>query len=275
MPGKAKAKQHKKYKEEETKTNKQHKKFLKEQRLLSIQKQNRSRSKSKSATWKIPTMDTIETTNWRDYFSNILEENTDTPTAVGAVITLSHVLSSSSETTLQGLLLEVRAVADELKTFATERSDLAIISMDASMDVFLLYVTRVATRMASDFDTLRSAIVERAEKFVQLYISSRDKIASVGSQFIRDGSTVLVHGYSRVVLSLLVNAAKTCNFTVLVTEGRPVGTGCQMKKKLTEADISCEVILGALIFVFLSFCLFVFCAFPFLFFFLLYVKKNQ
>jgi translation initiation factor eIF-2B subunit alpha len=252
MPGKNTAKQHKRYKEEvTTATSKQRARALQEQRLVSIQKQNRSRTKSKGTSHG-NAMSSYIKTNWRDYFSNILEENTDTPTAVGAIITLSHVLSSSSETTLQGLLLEVRAVADELKTFATERSDLAIISMDASMDVFLLYVTRVATRMASDFDTLRSAIVERAEKFVQLYINSRDKIASVGSQFIRDGSTVLVHGYSRVVLGLLVNAAMTCNFTVLVTEGRPVGAGCQTKKKLAEADISCEVILGALLF----FCLF-------------------
>jgi translation initiation factor eIF-2B subunit alpha len=183
---------------------------------------------------------------WCTYFSKILEENTDTPTAVGAVITLSHVLSTSSETTLQGLLLEVRAVANQLKTYSAERSDLAIISIAASMDVFLLYVTRVATRLAFDFANLRAAIVERAEKFVQLYISSRAKIARVGSQFIRNGSTVLVHGHSKVVLSVLINAAKTCNFTVLVTEGRPVGAGVQVMDTLKDINgISCEVILDS------------------------------
>ena len=184
-------------------------------------------------------------TNWKIYFTKILDDTPDTPTAVGAVITLSHVLSSSSETTLQGLLFEVRAVATELKAYSAERSDLAIISIAASMDVFLLYVTRVASRMAFDFQHLRAAIVERAEKFVQLYLTSREKIARVGSQFIRNGHTVLVHGYSRVVLSLLINAAKTCNFTVLVTEGRPVGAGVQVMEKLKEANISCEVILDS------------------------------
>jgi translation initiation factor eIF-2B subunit alpha len=182
--------------------------------------------------------------DWCAHFSSILTKTPDTPTAIGAIITLSHVLSASSETTLQGLLLEVRGVADQLKGFASERSDLAIISLAASMDVFLLYVTRVATRMA--FETnLHAEIVERAEKFVKLYISSRDKIASVGSQFVRDGSTVLVHGYSRVVLSLLINAAKTCNFTVLVTEGRPVGAGCKVMEKLKESNIECEIILDS------------------------------
>ena len=170
---------------------------------------------------------------WTKHFSSVLAKNTDTPTAVGAVITLSHVLSSSSETTLQGLLLEVRAVADELKTFCGERNDLAIISLAASMDVFLLYVTRVATRMAFE-QNLRQEMVKRADNFVKLYISSRDKIANVGSQFVRDGSIVLVHGYSRVVLTLLINAAKTCNFTVLVTEGRPVGAGVKVMTKLKE-----------------------------------------
>jgi translation initiation factor eIF-2B subunit alpha len=186
------------------------------------------------------------TKDWKSHFTKILEKNTDTPTAVGAVITLSHVLSSSSETTLQGLLLEVRAVANELKKYSAERSDLAIISITASMDVFLLYVTRQAARIALDFKNLRAAIVERGEKFVKLYISAREKIATVGSQFIRDGSTVLVHGYSKVVVSLLLRAAKTCNFTVLVTEGRPVGAGVQVMETLKEANgISCEVILDS------------------------------
>ena len=37
----------------------------------------------------------------------------------------------------------------------------------------------------------------------------------------QDGSTVLVHGSSRVVVALLLKAAETKQFNVMVTEGRP------------------------------------------------------
>jgi translation initiation factor eIF-2B subunit alpha len=38
---------------------------------------------------------------------------------------------------------------------------------------------------------------------------------------MQDGSTVLVHGNSRVVVALLLKAAETKQFNVMVTEGRP------------------------------------------------------
>ena len=138
----------------------------------------------------------------------------------------------------------MRRAADEIKAYARESPDLSIISLESAIDVFLLYVTRQASRR-DKFRGLHSAIVERAEKFVALYLGSREKIARVGAQFIRDGCTVLVHGYSRVVLHLLKHRAKTTNFNVLVTEGRPVGAGRSVSQALRSSGISCETILDA------------------------------
>jgi translation initiation factor eIF-2B subunit alpha len=56
-------------------------------------------------------------------------------------------------------------------------------------------------------------------------LSSRHAIAEHGSPFVRDGCTVLFHGSSRVVVTLLLLAAKTKQFNVLVTESRPNNEG--------------------------------------------------
>ncbi len=42
--------------------------------------------------------------------------------------------------------------------------------------------------------------------------TSRERIASLGEGFIRDGVTILTHGSSRVVLLLLLRAAQTKHF---------------------------------------------------------------
>jgi len=57
---------------------------------------------------------------------------------------------------------------------------------------------------------------------------------------------VLVHGYSRVVLALLRRVqASANNFSVVVTEGRPDGTGVSMAKALAEMGIPATLILDA------------------------------
>ncbi len=53
-------------------------------------------------------------------------------------------------------------------------------------------------------------MVSRCEEF-------RSMAASCGVPFIQDGSTVLVHSYSRLVLMLLKKASATRHFRVYVT----------------------------------------------------------
>jgi len=54
-------------------------------------------------------------------------------------------------------------------------------------------------------------------------MSARAQIAEFGHSFIQDGCTVLVHGISRVVTTLLLRAAQSRQFNLIVTEGRPSG----------------------------------------------------
>ncbi|KAM3255185.1 hypothetical protein ACQJBY_048527 [Aegilops geniculata] len=64
-------------------------------------------------------------------------------------------------------------------------------------------------------------------------LKARKTIAMLSQDFISDGCTMLVHGYSRVVLEILKLAASNRKlFRVLCTEGRPDRTGLRMSNEL-------------------------------------------
>ena len=72
-----------------------------------------------------------------------------------------------------------------------------------------------------EFGKCKEEILRRGEKFAGISLSSREHIAKIGHSFVEDGCTVLVHGHSRVVSALLLRAAKSKQFNILITEGRP------------------------------------------------------
>lgn len=76
-----------------------------------------------------------------------------------------------------------------------------------------------------DFDVCKSKLIERGQKFASSSLKSRQKIAELSHNFVRDGMTVLTHGYSRVVVTLLLRASKNRHFSVLVSESRPDHAG--------------------------------------------------
>ena len=62
---------------------------------------------------------------------------------------------------------------------------------------------------------------QRGNHFAETSTRARQTIAELGARFIRNGTRVLTHGHSRVVLALLRLAVKQgIQFDVVVTEGR-------------------------------------------------------
>ena len=86
----------------------------------------------------------------------------------------------------------------------------------------------------------------RGEIFLRKLQCARPKIAKLGASFILDGHRILVHSKSRVVLQMLVEAAK-CNkrFHVLITESCPDQSGLLMKEELVKHNISCSLVLDS------------------------------
>jgi translation initiation factor eIF-2B subunit alpha len=78
------------------------------------------------------------------------------------------------------------------------------------------------------FGDHKHSLVTKAHKYVtESRANCVDKVASSAAKFIEDGSTIMVHGYSRVVLHTLLRAYSPSEkprkrFQVFVTESRPV-----------------------------------------------------
>ena len=120
------------------------------------------------------------------------------------------------------------------------------ISVAAGCDIFVKFVTR--KNLEKDhIKTALKAMRERGNAFAEISSRSRAKIASLGRQFIRDEMTILCHGFSRVVLALLVEASKTTRFSVIVTEGRPENEASVMfaKRLCEDAKVPVRMILDS------------------------------
>ena len=120
--------------------------------------------------------------------------------AVGVVRALTAVIRRSKATTLMGLREELQSEVEKLKA-----STPGSVTIASGCELFMRFVTRTSEsdEVGSDF---RMMLADRGEQFSRRLSMSRDKIAELAAPFVADGSTVLVHGMSRVVLGLLLRS---------------------------------------------------------------------
>ncbi|KAJ0232032.1 eIF-2B GDP-GTP exchange factor subunit alpha [Hirschfeldia incana] len=165
----------------------------------------------------------------------------DLAEAVAAIRALAAVIRASEATTMMELEIELKKASDTLKSW-----DKTSISLTAGCDLFIRYVTRTSALEYEDFNSAKSRLLERAEKFGEISCKARKIIAMLSQDFIFDGCTILVHGLSRVVLEVLKTAAQNNKlFRVLCTEGRPDGTGVLLSNELTKLDIPVKLLLDS------------------------------
>ncbi|KVI05832.1 Initiation factor 2B-related protein [Cynara cardunculus var. scolymus] len=173
-----------------------------------------------------------EFNNWR--------KQPDLAEAVAAIRALASVIRSSQATTMMELQNELKTASDSLKSW-----DMTSISLTAGCDLFMRYVTRTSAVEYEDFDSAKSRFLERAENQA-LLLQARKIIAMLGQDFIFDGCTILVHGFSRVVLELLKTAAENRkHFRVLCTEGRPDRTGLRLSNELAKLDVPVKLLIDS------------------------------
>ncbi|EOA35257.1 hypothetical protein CARUB_v10020426mg, partial [Capsella rubella] len=178
---------------------------------------------------------------------NVIEEfnswrkQPDLAEAVAAIRALAAVIRASEATTMMELEIELKKASDTLKSW-----DKTSISLTAGCDLFIRYVTRTSALEYEDFNSAKSRLLERAEKFGEISCKARRIIAMLSQDFIFDGCTILVHGLSRVVLEILKTAAQNNKlFRVLCTEGRPDGTGVLLSSELSKLDIPVKLLLDS------------------------------
>uniref|UniRef100_UPI00358F849D translation initiation factor eIF2B subunit alpha isoform X2 n=1 Tax=Myxine glutinosa TaxID=7769 RepID=UPI00358F849D len=193
-----------------------------------------------------------------DYFMSQMKQDPDVASAVAAIRTLIEFLNKDSgETqliwmvlcvphrrdatgeTLQGLRENLKSVIELLNSADSS------VSVSSGCELFLRSIT--LTKLDEEpISECRQLLIERGNLFLSKVSTSRSKIAKLCHPFVRDGSTILTHSYSRVLLRILEQAVEARKrFRVLVTESQPNGSGHVMAEKLRELDVPVTIILDA------------------------------
>lgn len=174
-------------------------------------------------------------------FHEALARSPDMAVAVAAIKALTSVIQRSSAQTMMGLDADLQAAA-----MALQSCNPTAISLKAGCELFLRYATRTSALEADDFQSARARLIQRGNHFAKTSVRARATIAELGARFIRSGATVLVHGYSRVVLEVLKQAAtRGSRFSIIVTEGRPDNTGLNMARALDGVGIPTTLVLDS------------------------------
>ncbi|GMI46713.1 hypothetical protein TrCOL_g1659 [Triparma columacea] len=166
---------------------------------------------------------------------------------VGAMKVLLNVIKRSHAKTMMGLQDELELASRVILNFANrELGTRSQIPLRSGCELFRRYITRCSLDFP-DFTECMKEILNRGEAFASMSLTARNKIAEHGSQFVRDGQTIMTHGYSRVVAKLLVRAAavERRNFNIVVLEGRPDGGGAKAASLFSEAGIPTTVVLDS------------------------------
>jgi translation initiation factor 2B subunit (eIF-2B alpha/beta/delta family) len=101
-------------------------------------------------------------------------------------------------------------------------------------------IDRTILRISS---CVRKKLINRGEQFTRKTELSRKRISRLGEPFIRDDSVVLLHGFSRVVLAVLMEALeKKKRFKVILTESRPESNCQRTLERLLQKQISVTLI---------------------------------
>jgi len=178
-------------------------------------------------------------------------EETVVALPVAAIKTLLSVIQRTKSETMMGLQKELKQASEEMLDFANDVCNAVLlggrshIALASGCELFMKYITRCFLEIP-DFRSCISQIIERGQRFSDISLAARDSIANSGQAFIRPGATVLTHGYSRVVSSLLVKATKSTHFQIIVLEGRPDASGAKAAAQIfAEAGIPTTVVLDS------------------------------
>ncbi|EYE93961.1 translation initiation factor eIF2B subunit alpha [Aspergillus ruber CBS 135680] len=140
-------------------------------------------------------------------YNELLRSDPDLTMPIAAIEALVLLLTHSPSSTISETLDLLNKSTEHLKNSIPNP-----IGLSAGTDLFQRYLITTLQRPgqlgpAGDFNAIRAHLLSNGRLFIRRAKESRDKIAAFGRGFVRDGSTVLTNGGSRVVASLLQKAA--------------------------------------------------------------------
>lgn len=165
-------------------------------------------------------------------FQSLIKEDVAVP--VAAMYALVKLISCSTQiTTWMQLSDALKKAINTLKSATTldVLGGRTAISLASGCELFMEIVKKASVD-DTEFSKCKEDIVRRGEAFANMSLVARTRIAEIGHSFVQDGHTVLVHGESRVAAQLIIEAAKSKQFTVIFTEGRNHNNKSERKSTL-------------------------------------------
>lgn len=174
------------------------------------------------------------------YFKQVFADQPEVSHAVAALQTLMEFMKRDTSETLQELNKNILNAVETLTSL-----DISVTSVKSACELFMRFITLTALDH-SDFMRCKEVLALRGTVFLEKVSSARTKIAQHGNRFIIDGSKILTHSHSQVVLHTLLEAARAKKrFHVYVTQSAPNNSGEEMYKKLVAAGILATLILDS------------------------------
>eukprot|EP01126_Amoeba_proteus_P052813 TRINITY_DN640_c0_g1_i2.p1 TRINITY_DN640_c0_g1~~TRINITY_DN640_c0_g1_i2.p1 ORF type:complete len:312 (-),score=56.77 TRINITY_DN640_c0_g1_i2:81-1016(-) len=168
------------------------------------------------------------------------ESGLDSPVTMSVIVALTELLTLSTASTLHKMLEDIRYAVEEIT------SSYQSIEVRSASDLFTRCVTRRCHDLqleTEDFAQIKEHLAERGRQFAVQMNKADKRISKLFMDFMRDDMVVLVHGYSVVVKSTLLKAAKSgIRFKVILTESRPASDVLKTATALLSHDISVKII---------------------------------
>nr|KAJ3423149.1 translation initiation factor eIF-2B subunit alpha [Polyrhizophydium stewartii] len=156
--------------------------------------------------------------------TRIRREQPDMSLPVVAVKSLIESIKNSQASTTTELMENLGVASRTLKSLPENK-----ISMIAGSDLF-------------EVERLKELIISKGEKMVESCGNYRQAAAESGVKFIKDDAVILIHSYSRVVMMMLVKAAVSKRFKVIVTDASPSDSGRRAVEELRRSGIPAALI---------------------------------
>lgn len=174
----------------------------------------------------------------RGHYSRLLSEDTTKSMPIAAMESLAALCDASKANTIHELLSSIETGSNALIDSVPNS-----ISLTAGCAMFTKFISSHTHDDPRDFEAFKKKLQENGHLFAQSAREARFKIAEIGLKMVRDGITIMVHGYSRCAVGILTLAAeKGIRFQVIVTETRPSCQGLKVAKELRNLGVPVAVI---------------------------------
>jgi translation initiation factor eIF-2B subunit alpha len=177
----------------------------------------------------------------RQFFVQWAKDHSTLSLGIGAIQTLDYAIQQADILSLGQLVTSTLPDLTSTLVHCFPGS----MSVENACTIYSRVVTRGDTDNVQD---VAAIIKNNSKNIAQSVLHSHESIHKLVNLFLRDGQIILIHSYSHIVTSALINAASQGKrFRVIITESRPECEGYILAAKLKEHSIPVTMIVDSMV----------------------------